>query len=289
MNIQTIRPELIRTYLKPRDPNSHKGSFGTGLLLAGSKGMAGAAILSGMGALYSGIGILNAVVPKDINSVYQSTLYEAITYCYERISEISDILEERTATGKINAIAIGPGFGVNVHKRTLMDELIGMYRQPLVIDADGLNDIKNPEVTFSKRHNDIVLTPHPGEFAKLTGLSKEDVLAHQEELVLRIASEWNVIVLLKGHRTLIAHPDGRLTRNETGCVGMAKGGSGDILTGILLSFLAQGMETYDATCIAAHVHGLAGEYATKEKGEYGVQTRDIAQAIPYVMKDLVGQ
>ncbi|MCC6125551.1 MAG: NAD(P)H-hydrate dehydratase [Pirellulales bacterium] len=295
--------------LPPREPDAHKGDFGTALVIGGSRGMSGAAGLAGMAALRGGAGLVRVAVPEVcLDSVAGfEPCYTTIPLPCDEAGRISaaalPILREeaRNAT----ALALGPGLG----RSAQLDELVAaLYREiekPLIVDADALNALATqPDVYLLPPAGPRILTPHPGEFARLirkklegekTGTGSEPtergsmekadrevpvpIFSPRQQAAIALAAKSGAVVLLKGHRTLIT--DGwRRVLNSTGNPGMATGGSGDVLTGLIAALLCQRLSPFDAARLAAHLHGLAGDLAAKELGEVSLIARDLIEFLP---------
>lgn len=269
--------------LPARDPESNKGTHGRGLLIAGSLGMSGAAVLGGNAMLRSGAGLVTVATPKGAQPIVALG-----NPCYMTVGLPEDPLTGRLAQEAVgpalqlalekDATGVGPGLGTSEVVGQLVRLLLEQARVGLVIDADGLNSLgKTP--ALPKRDTPAVITPHPGEFARLTGQSIAEVQADREGNARKLAREMGVVVLLKGHHTVITDGD-RLAINKTGNPGMARGGSGDVLTGVLVALLCQKMPPFEAAVLAAHVHGLAGDLAREKLGEVGMIASDLIDFLP---------
>lgn len=272
----------IAMLLPKRDENAHKGNFGRILLLCGSLGYTGAAYFAAMGALRTGAGLVYLGVPESIYAIEAGKLNEPVIFPLPdqggRLdkSAIPEILERLP---RMDAVLIGPGLGLGTGPEAVLTAVLTHAACPVVIDADG--------ITLLVRHMDIlrgrmaptVLTPHDGEFARLFGPVGEDRMASARAA----ARDSRSIVLLKGHRTCIT--DGtRGYRNTTGNPGMATGGSGDVLAGILASLLGQGLEPLEAAACAAWLHGKAGDLCAEDLGEYGMLPTDLLGYLPRLLK-----
>ncbi len=268
-----ISEHLFHCKIKPRLRFSHKGTYGHGLLIAGSLGKMGAAILSAKGALRSGIGKITVHVPKSGNDIIQISVPEAMCTLDENLDKITTL----PLLTDYNAIGIGPGLGQGEHTFNLLSSLFKKINVPLVLDADALNTIaSHPELLVHLPPNSI-LTPHPKEFERMAGPSKNSI--ERLRLLKEFSSKYAVITILKDAITVVCFPDGRLYFNITGNPGMATGGSGDVLTGIILGLLSQEYSIEDSALIAVYFHGLAGDTATKHFGEKGVIASDIIDFI----------
>lgn len=268
----------------PRRQDAHKGTFGSVLLVAGSEGMAGAASLAGRAALHGGAGLVTVAIPRCILPIVAAAHPSYMTLpldqdedgkvCQSALSKIGDHLPRQTSLG------VGPGLGQSSGVREVVQQLYRESSQPLVLDADGLNAFVDQVDRLSDRLDDAprILTPHPGEFSRLAQRSSSDIQANREELAFNFAKKHKVILLLKGPRTVIT--DGlRLAFNETGDSGLATGGSGDILTGLITSLLAQKMEPFEAAHFAARLHGLAGEIASEKYTDRYVTSLEILEQL----------
>jgi NAD(P)H-hydrate epimerase len=235
--------------------------------------MTGAAVLASRGALRSGVGLTYLAVPKELVNFVDSATPEVITLPFQKIPKFIK---------KANAIAIGPGIGVNRKAKKLISSLAAR-RMSLIIDADGINNLgKNPK-RLKKARAKVILTPHPGEMSRLLGKSVKDIQKNRLAITLEAAQRLGCIVVLKGHETVVADPSGKHFINRTGNPGMASAGVGDVLTGMLAGFVAQGLSPWDAAVAGVYLHGLAGDLAAKEKGQYGMIAGDLVEKIPYAI------
>ena len=261
-----------------RAGDAHKGSFGRVLIVAGSRGMSGAACLAGVGALRGGAGLVYVAVPESVVSVAAAGEPSYLTVplpedAAGRISRraadvIKPLIEDQSV------LAIGPGWGQSDELTELAIQLYSTAEKPMVVDADALNALaRRPDVRKGAPAARI-LTPHPGEFARLTGSGIGDIQANREESAVRFAREQGVVLLLKGQGTVIADGN-RLAVNGTGNSGMATGGAGDVLTGLIAALVAQGMPAFEAAQLGAHLHGLAGDLAAAELSQPGLIASDL--------------
>lgn len=264
-----IDDKLIKSIVKNRQKFSHKGSYGHALLIAGSYGKMGAATLASKACLRSGVGLLTTHVPHLGYNIIQISVPEAMA----SIDRSELMFTEFPPLDPFNAIGIGPGLGTKPNSVLALKELLQTSDKPMVIDADAINIISaNPELLTLLPQN-AILTPHPGEFARLVGAFD----THQEQIKQQqlFSEKHNVIIVLKGAHTTISLPDGRLYFNTTGNAGMATGGSGDVLTGAILGFLAQGYSAENATIIGVYLHGVAGNKAANYQSQNGLIASDI--------------
>lgn len=264
----------IKAILKPRAKFSHKGTFGHALLIAGSKGKIGAAILSAKACLRTGVGLLTAHIPARGLEIMQTVLPEAMCSTSDENDFIADV-PDLTA---YNAIGIGPGLGMEKQTQNTFKLLIQNANSPLVIDADALNILSENKTWLAFLPQESILTPHPKEFERLVGKWEND--QERLELQRQFAIKHQVIVVLKGANTAIAFPNGDVYFNSTGNTGMATAGSGDVLTGIITSLLAQRYSPSEAAILGVYLHGLAGDVAKENLTEFGMLASDIVDAIP---------
>lgn len=268
--------------LPERDPFIHKGQCGKLLLLCGSRGFTGAAALAAMGALRSGAGLIYLGVPECIYHIEAVKLTETIVFPLpdENGMLSSDAIKAvcRCLTGK-DAVLIGPGLGQSEGTRSVVCAVLEQFQGPVVLDADGINVLKAHKDILRGRTSPTILTPHNGEFCRLGGVIGND----RAEAAAALARELGAIVLLKGHKSVIT--DGNTYYlNNTGNPGMATGGSGDVLAGILVSLLGQGIPPLEAAACAAWLHGAAGDICAQEIGQFGMLPSDIVQVLPRLLR-----
>ena len=284
MPLETITGAFVRRSLPRRDPEGHKGTFGKVLCVCGSVGYTGAPIFAGRGAVRTGSGLVFLAVPESVWPVAAVKSDEAMPFPVpEAEGRLSLLAEEpiRRRAESCDAVLIGCGLGRGWPTDALVRNLLTIEK-PLVLDADGLNALSGREELLQKRAAPTILTPHEGEFLRLGG----GLSAGREAAAAAFSEKYGVYLVLKGHRTVVAAPDGRLAVNGTGNSGMAKGGSGDVLAGMILSLLGQGCEAFAACCAGVWLHGRAGDLAAADKGERGMTPTDLLEQIPYAMKDL---
>ena len=266
---------------KKREHNSHKGTFGTAALICGSYGMAGAAILSTRACLRSGVGIAKAVVPKGIYDILTCAVPEAVCVVAKqtRGGTFKGNLDFEKATRNATAVLIGCGIGNNKHTRKLVARLIKNTKIPTVIDADGINALVSNINILKKTDAPIILTPHPGEMARLCNITTAEVEKDRVKIAESFAKEYNCFVVLKGANTVVATPDGEIWFNNCGNPGLATGGSGDVLAGITVSYLAQGLKTAEAIKAAVYMHSATADKVANIKGEAALLPSDIIEAL----------
>ncbi len=265
---------FIKSLVHPRKKFSHKGTYGHALLMAGSLGKMGAAVLSAKACLRSGVGLLTVHLPLSGNQIMQTALPEVM------ISPDSntDIITSYPQTIEYAATGIGPGIGTGEKTRQALYQLLSQVRDPLVLDADALNILGSHTDGLSLVPAGSILTPHPKEFERIAGKTANDFDRHRRQLEL--SRQYGLYIILKGAHTCITTPDGESYFNTTGNPGMARGGSGDVLTGVLTALLAQGYTLRDTCLLGVFVHGYAGDLARREKGETGMIATDICEALP---------
>lgn len=281
----------IRPFSPKRLRTAHKGTFGHAGIIAGSAGKTGAAAMAAMAALRTGTGLVTVAAPRSVSDVLDAKLLEAMTHPVPETEtrELSkQALEPLLAfAADKTALAIGPGLGTHPETQALVHNLLVKAQRPMVLDADGINVFAGHADMLSRASGPLILTPHPGEMARLLGTTVADIQRDRLGAASRLACERNVCVVLKGAGTIIAAPDGRLAVNSTGNPGMATAGTGDVLTGIIVSLLAQGLSTWEAACAGVYLHGLAGDLAASEQGEAGLIAGDVIRAIPRAIQHVV--
>jgi NAD(P)H-hydrate epimerase len=289
-NLDLLQPEELAPLLPKRRPDSHKGDYGHALVVAGSRGKGGAARLAALGALRAGCGLVTAAVPHGLQAGFVSRAMEVMT---EGLPETAEGTLAESGIPRLlalldgkQAVAIGPGLTTHPESKSLVRELVRRARVPLVLDADGVNAFAGEQGTLSGRKRPLVLTPHPGEMGRLLGISTRDVQARRLDLAREFARGHHCYLVLKGYRSLIATPGGTVHVNPTGNPGMATGGSGDVLTGLLVGLLAQGIDPSAAVRLGVYLHGLAGDLAAEEVGEAPLIARDILQHFPAALQRL---
>ncbi|MDP6633729.1 MAG: NAD(P)H-hydrate dehydratase [Phycisphaerae bacterium] len=278
--------------LEPRDRESHKSDFGRVLIVGGSRGMIGAPALSGNAAFRGGAGLVTLAVPEPVQLTVASLCCCATSIplnCDEN-GDLSARAAQQIAQAAegCDVLAVGPGMGVGVVQENVIRFALDQSR-PVVLDADGLNNLAAISNWPQLRNCPLVLTPHPGEFARLTGLDVSTVQAGRESAAVEAVGKWGgsncppPVCLLKGSGTVVTDAT-RLYVNDTGNPGMAAGGSGDVLTGLIAAFIGGGLSPFDAACLAARIHGLAGDLAADELGETSMTAADIIDYLPAAIR-----
>jgi NAD(P)H-hydrate epimerase len=276
--------------LPPRRADSHKGDYGRALLVGGSRGMSGAISLAGKAALRSGAGLVTLAVPRTIQDAVAafetSYMTRGLTDADGRISASAadEVIE---LSKRMTAVALGPGLGRSAAVINFVARLYREIHRPLVVDADGLFAVAEQSDLLEQPGGPRIITPHPGEFARLTGEEPYEA-AQRTEAAANLARrdpKNKTVVVLKGHRTVVT--DGsRMSLNQTGNPGMATGGTGDVLTGIITALLCQGLSPFDAARLGVHVHGLAGDLAAEELGQVSMMASDLLDYLPKVFRSV---
>lgn len=284
--MQTIEQDWIRHLLPRRAPETHKNDYGRVLAVCGCRGYTGAAYFAAQGAVRMGSGVVTLAVPEAIYPILAVKLNEPVVRPMpaDETGKFSAAAADEllALAARADALLIGSGLGRSAALDDLVRELIRTARCPMVIDADGINALAGHKDVLREAGGPCILTPHKGEFQRLSGAAP----AEADAAAKSFAMETGCVLLLKSHRTLISASDGRQMRNTTGNPGMAKGGSGDVLAGMLLSLLGQGLDAFDAACAGAWLHGAAGDRCAAEMGEYGMTPTDMLEALPYVTAGL---
>ncbi|VTU01557.1 carbohydrate kinase : ADP-dependent (S)-NAD(P)H-hydrate dehydratase OS=planctomycete KSU-1 GN=nnrD PE=3 SV=1: Carb_kinase [Gemmataceae bacterium] len=276
--------------LPRREFDGHKGSYGTVQVIAGSCGMAGAAVLVGSAALRAGAGLVRVACPAAVQNVVAvgNPCYTTAGIRQHADGTFSEgSAQEVVEFGKrADAVAIGPGLGQRAGVAEFVRAVVtGLPQVPVVIDADGLNAIAPFDGEFKHRSEPLILTPHPGEFARLTGFEIDEVVERRVPLAVEFAARTGVVLLLKGSNTIVT--DGKqLYRNSTGNPGMASGGCGDALTGVIAALVAQGLGEFDAAALGAWVHGRAGDLAAAALGQTALTATDVVAHLPAAFREL---
>lgn len=288
-----IHAAYVKTYVHKRDRQVHKGNCGKLLIVAGSQGMAGAAVLCTRGALRTGAGLVQVSIPQELWPVIHTGVMEATC------------LSRRTGDWDLNsyqAVAIGPGLGVKNENQRIIEHILTQYRGTAVFDADALNHLAEDEELMAlaaspagrsswdgipKRRCELIITPHPGEAARLLGCSTKEIAEDRSGAAKALAKKLNAVAVLKGADTVVATPSGETYTNTTGNPGMATGGSGDVLTGMIAALAGQGLGPLEAANCGVYLHGLAGDLGAGYWGEYSLMASDIADSIALAIRQIL--
>lgn len=283
-----VTQEMVRALIKPRDSESHKGTYGHTLVVGGAPGLTGAVAMASMAALRSGAGLVTAALPASLVPIVDSALPEVMVTPLPTSREAVISLESLPAIenllGIASVCAIGPGMSGYTEASAIISFVLERAGIPLVIDADGLNALAGQADILKNRQVPVVITPHPGEMSRLTGRSIKEIQSNRLAIARQYALEWGVTVVLKGNKTVIADPAGNVFVNITGNPGMATAGSGDVLCGIIASFIGQGMKAQEAAVAAVYIHGWAGDQAGQYRGQRGLVAGDLIDALPEVLR-----
>jgi ADP-dependent NAD(P)H-hydrate dehydratase / NAD(P)H-hydrate epimerase len=285
--LRWLEPREFARFALPRKPDGNKGNYGHALIVAGSVGKSGAAVMASWAALRIGAGLVTAAIPEPVLPIVSAPNPEVMTEPlpatdtgtislraleYERFDGI--------VKGK-SVIAIGPGLSTQTETVQFVRTVVGKYLDlPTILDADGLNAFAGRAQELKASRKMLAVTPHPGEMARLVGSDPKEIQSHRLEVARKAAKDWNAIVILKGHQTVVAAPDGNAWINSTGNTGMATGGTGDVLTGMLAGLVAQYGANASALCFGVYLHGLAGDIAFADAGEAPLMATDLIRAIP---------
>lgn len=273
-----ITQAYVNTFIKKRERDLHKGNCGKVLILAGSKGMAGAAVLCARAALRTGAGLVRVSVPEELFPILQIGVPEATCITHERLFE--DLMQ-------YSAIAVGPGLGDDVKNGNLVKKILYKTDKPVVIDADGLNMLQDDLSAMKNARAKLIITPHPGEAARLLKRKTADINLNRQMSAKELAAVTGAVTVLKGADSVVATPDGKTYINTTGNPGMATGGSGDVLTGVIAALAGQGLDPESAAAAGVFLHGLAGDIASERMGEYGLIASDIAKMVALAIKSIL--
>jgi ADP-dependent NAD(P)H-hydrate dehydratase / NAD(P)H-hydrate epimerase len=287
-----VDAEAVRSIIRKRDRSAHKGNFGHSLIVAGSTGKTGAAAMAANSAVRAGSGLVTLAIPASLNHILEMKTTEAMTLPLPDdekgcLAGNAKAAIDTAVAGK-DALALGPGMSCSPETARLIRALAGETLLPMVIDADGLNALsEDVAVLVRKRSSAVILTPHPGEMARLAGMTVDAVETDRVGTARKFAAAYQVFLVLKGARTVIAAPDGRIAVNGSGNPGMATGGMGDVLTGTLVALLAQGYDTFTACRLGVFLHGFAADLVAAEMGEIGMSAVDVQERLPYAFRELM--
>ncbi|HAX61932.1 MAG TPA: NAD(P)H-hydrate dehydratase [Elusimicrobia bacterium] len=284
-----LTSEFVEKLLPVRPADSHKGDYGHTLVVAGSKQFTGAAILCSLGCLRSGSGLTTIAMPSSLNIQITKRLAPEVMTIYLPDDDgyispaATKIILDFSSERKITSIAFGCGISTELCTKIFTERFLLKNRVPIVIDADGLNNIQKNAKIFKKLKSDTVITPHPAELSRLMKISISDIQKNREKIAKKFAADYGIICVLKGFETVIS--DGKdIFVNTTGNPGMATGGSGDVLTGMIAAFIGQTDNLLNAACLGVYLHGLAGDLAAKEKTQISMLPTDLIEKIPEAIK-----
>jgi NAD(P)H-hydrate epimerase len=279
--------DLVRSWLPKRAPDVHKKSVGQVLVIAGSQGMTGAAILTAKAALRMGAGYVSLAIPTSLNVIFEAKFTEALTFPMPETSNKTLSEKAFTAISELaqdyNVVILGPGLSTYSSTVKLVRRLVIELPNKLVLDADGLNALAKASQILAEREGEVIITPHPGELARLLGKESSEVQSNRVGICEAVAKSWQLCVLLKGARTVVATPN-ESCLNPTGNPGMATAGTGDVLAGMIGALWAQGLSSFKAAATGAYLHGLAGDLAVEELTEYSLIASDLIAYLPKALK-----
>jgi NAD(P)H-hydrate epimerase len=290
VKVELAEADDLRRLLPLRPFASHKGTYGHLVVLAGAEGKTGAATLTAEGALRAGAGLVTAACPASLNDILEVKLTEAMTLPLPEAAgarafgrqSLEPLLE--FMAGK-SALALGPGIGTHPETQELVCQVVRRLPQPLVIDADGINCLSRGPRCLPEAVGPRIITPHPGELARLLKISTQEIQARRLQIAREVATEYKVYVVLKGAQTVVAAPDGRASVNPTGNPALASGGAGDVLTGLIGGYLAQGLTPWDAARLGVYLHGLAADYLVEQAGHQGLIAGDLTAVFPELLSE----
>ncbi len=270
-----------------RNANSHKGVYGHAFLCVGSPGMAGAAYLATKACLRSGCGKVTLATDAETLRVLGASIPEALSYglnfSQKNSQSANHIHKFIKSLQKASVLGIGCGLGVSIKKTEFIKLALNKLRIPLVIDADGLNAL-NAKALLERGDNEVLLTPHDGEFLKLFGVKLKPNLKTRMMVAKRLSTKYHCILLCKGYQTIVVHPSGKIFVNSSGNAGLATGGTGDVLTGIITALIAQGFSVFNAACLGAYIHGDAADRLKKRYGMTSLIAGDLIDELPLIFK-----
>jgi len=292
LRVNLITRGFARRIIPERPAYSHKGKYGHVLIIAGSVGKTGAALMTAKSALRTGSGLVTLAIPAALKVVFQSNVLEEMilplpcntkTLSKEATEQIISFINE-----KADSVAFGPGVGINEDTEEILKNLLMNCSVPIVIDADGITLLSKKKEILREAKAKTVITPHPGEMSRLIGISIRDIEKQRIDIAMDIAKELNTVVVLKGVPTVISDGE-QVFVNTTGNPGMATGGSGDVLTGMISSLIGQGMDVFYASVLGVYLHGLSGDIGALKKGYHGLIARDIIENIPFAIKETLNE
>ncbi len=289
LNFNIITSKMVRPLIKPRAAESHKGTYGHVLVVGGSIGLTGAIVMAANAALRTGAGLVTAAIPESLLPIVQGSLMEVMTSPLAETGQATIALEAKPALenllGTVSACAVGPGMARYPEALAIIDYIMERSGVPIVIDADGLNALEKDITILKDRQVPIVLTPHPGEMARLTGKTTAEIQADRLNIAREFAQKWGVTVVLKGNNTVIASAGGEIYININGNPGMATAGSGDVLCGMIAGLIAQGLNPVEAAVAGVYLHGATGDKASDIKGQRGMVAGDLISLIPDILQE----
>ena len=280
MNVFELEKNDVKKMLPVRKAESNKGTYGKTLIIAGQKGMAGACFFAGKAAYLTGCGLVRIVTAEENREIIQIKLPEAVILS-------SDSIALTKAINDADSILIGPGIGTGDEALGLLQKVFYYAKVPIIVDADGINILSKHMELLSELKTDVVLTPHLGEMSRLIKKPVSDIIGHEIEIANQFTERYNIILVMKSHKTLIARNGKNSFRNTTGDSSLSKGGTGDCLAGLIAGFTAESHDAYTASLIGPYIHGLAGTLAGQTLTQYSVLASDVLDFIPVAMKEII--
>lgn len=291
-NTSIMDDNLAKHFMPNRVKMSHKGTYGKVLIIAGTKKMTGAAVLTSSAAYRTGAGLVKTFIEESVSSIITSSLPEAIIETYNRDDDKLSFEDKSKLLEMLlwaDTVAIGPGLGNDSITKEILQVVINNFNKNIVIDADGINALSKDLHVLKNKKGNIIVTPHLGEMSRLTNMDIAKISDNTIEVARDFSRQHKVICVLKSARTVISSPDGMINVNIYGNPGMATAGSGDVLTGIIVSLLGQGLDVFDAAILGTYIHSKAGDRAKESIGEHGLLANDIIDSIPYVIKSSLSE
>lgn len=292
VNMLALTGEYVSALIPERRPDTHKGSYGRAAVVGGSEGMTGAVVLACLGCIRSGAGLVKAALPGGLHYVMETGVIEAMSVSLGQgagLKADDDTRDElQTIFDWADAVALGPGMGADDDRVKVVEFVLKNVKLPLVLDADALNCLSMDLDMLKNATGPVIITPHPGEMSRLTRVSTAEIQRDRIKAAREFAQKWGTITVLKGANSVIADPKGNIYINISGNPGMASGGMGDVLTGMITSFIAQGLEPVRAACAAVYIHGTAGDLMAQRQGVYGLNASGLAGYIPAALRRTKG-
>jgi NAD(P)H-hydrate epimerase len=286
VTLMVSEPDEVSILFPERRFDTHKGSYGHVAIVSGSAGKSGAAILSARGAVRAGAGLVSVVTDRATADVVDATTLESMTFHADMSAKgIEAILD---FVGSKSVALVGPGLPDEDDSYAFIRTLVSRIELPLVLDATAINAFAGRASEVNPKGRPRVLTPHPGELARLSGMTTDEIVSDRVEAAITAATATGCVVVVKGHQTLVANPDGIVSVNPTGNPGMATGGMGDVLGGMIAALLARGSDPFEAARAGVYLHGLAGDMVRDEKCDIGISANDVAEMIPRAIARLRG-
>jgi len=288
IKINLIEEKDAAGILPKRKPDTHKGTYGHLAVIAGSRGKGGAAALSSISALRAGTGLVTLALPKCLNVSFEAGIPEVMTLPLPDTKE--GTIDKSALNTLINflegksAVLIGPGITTNPSTSSLIKNLVKKISCPMLIDADGLNIIADKIELLKDKPFPVIVTPHPGEMARMLNTTSKEIQTNRIEASRKLSAEYGIYVILKGARTIVATPEGEVYINPTGNPGMATAGTGDVLSGIIVGFMAQGLSARDSSILGVYLHGLAGDIAAEKLSQTALIASDLIKTFPEAIK-----